>query len=49
MIHQCVCRIGMGGEKEEAAAAEKWGFLEVGNQLSFQISADFASQQHWEP
>ena len=40
----------MDGEKEEAAAAEKWGFLEeVGNQLSFQISADFASQQHREP
>ena len=29
-----------------AIAAEKWGFLEVGNQLSFQISADFASQQN---
>ena len=39
-----VCRIGME-KRRKPAAAEKWGFLEVGNQLSFQISADFASQR----
>ena len=39
-----VCRIGIE-KRRKPAAAEKWGFLEVGNQLSFQISADFASQR----